>query len=70
MGASPLILRGASIWQGWLDRDAQSMMLQDIRDVVRKAPLLRPITPRGQAMSVRMSAAGRFGWVSDSGGYR
>jgi DNA oxidative demethylase len=28
------------------------------------------VTARGKAMSVRMTSAGRLGWVSDSAGYR
>lgn len=67
---SPLDLNGAQVWPGFLERSAQSAMLEDIRDVLRAAPLLRPVTPRGQQMSVRMSAAGRFGWVTDRRGYR
>lgn len=45
-------------------------MLEDIRKVLRAAPLIVPETPRGQKMSVKMSAAGDFGWISDRRGYR
>lgn len=45
-------------------------MLDDLRVVVRAAPFYAPVTPRGQPMSVRMTAAGRFGWFSDRRGYR
>ncbi|MGP1358495.1 alpha-ketoglutarate-dependent dioxygenase AlkB family protein, partial [Roseicyclus sp.] len=41
-----------------------------VRAVVRAAPLFRPVTARGRPMSVRMTSAGRFGWVSDRRGYR
>jgi alkylated DNA repair protein (DNA oxidative demethylase) len=38
--------------------------------VVIAAPLFTPETPRGQKMSVRMTAAGDYGWISDRRGYR
>ncbi len=44
--------------------------MEALRDVVRAAPLFAPMTPRGKPMSVRMTSAGRYGWVSDRGGYR
>ncbi|MEM9128102.1 MAG: alpha-ketoglutarate-dependent dioxygenase AlkB, partial [Pseudomonadota bacterium] len=37
---------------------------------LRAAPLFAPVTPRGKPMSVRMSAAGRYGWITDAKGYR
>lgn len=40
-----------------------------LRDVLSSAPLFAPRTRRGP-MSVRMSAAGQFGWISDARGYR
>ncbi|MBJ6371923.1 alpha-ketoglutarate-dependent dioxygenase AlkB family protein [Sedimentitalea arenosa] len=63
-------LRGVEIRKGFLDGAAQRALLADIREVVRVAPLVAPETPRGRPMSVRMSAAGRVGWVSDRAGYR
>jgi alkylated DNA repair protein (DNA oxidative demethylase) len=45
-------------------------MLEDLRAVVASAPFFSPMTPRGRPMSVRMTSAGRFGWVSDRRGYR
>jgi alkylated DNA repair protein (DNA oxidative demethylase) len=69
--SDPMELRaGVRVWHGYLDRDAQEAMLADIRGVVAKAPLFRPVTARGRPMSVRMTSAGAFGWVSDRGGYR
>jgi alkylated DNA repair protein (DNA oxidative demethylase) len=63
-------LGGVAVWQGWLDPGAQAALADDLRQVARAAPFFRPMTPRGQAMSVRMTAAGRYGWVSDRRGYR
>lgn len=66
----PVEVQGVTIWPGLLDAAAQAALVEDLRDVVRQAPLIAPVTPRGQEMSVRMTAAGRLGWVSDRQGYR
>ena len=63
-------VRGVQIFDGFLDPEAQQQMVEDLRAVARTAPFFQPVTPRGQKMSVRMTAAGRFGWISDRGGYR
>lgn len=65
-----LTVRGVEIWQGWLDRAAQEAMLADLREVARAAPFVRPETRWGKPMSVRMTSAGRYGWISDRRGYR
>ncbi|MCF2906086.1 alpha-ketoglutarate-dependent dioxygenase AlkB [Octadecabacter sp. CECT 8868] len=63
-------IRGVRVWQGLLDRPAQDAIVEDIRKVVAKAPLFSPMTPYGRPMTVQMTSAGRFGWVSDRSGYR
>lgn len=63
-------LKGIDIFQGHLDRDMQMSLLEDLRDVTRVAPLFSPVTASGKPMSVRMTSAGRLGWVSDRNGYR
>ncbi|MBS0125651.1 alpha-ketoglutarate-dependent dioxygenase AlkB family protein [Thetidibacter halocola] len=68
--AEPRLIRGFALFDGFLDRPAQEAMVADLRGVLAAAPLVRPETPRGQKMSVRMSACGDFGWVSDRRGYR
>lgn len=45
-------------------------MVAVLRECLAQAPLFQPVTPRGKPMSVRMSAAGEFGWISDRKGYR
>ena len=62
--------RGFRIFPEYLDRSAQSELVDRVRALLRQAPLFQPVTPSGRPMSVRMSAAGQFGWVSDRGGYR
>ena len=66
----PLEIRGFRVWPGYLDRPAQEAMAADLRGVIAAAPLVRPVTRRGQALSVRMTSAGAVGWVSDRRGYR
>jgi len=65
-----LVVRGFEIFENFLDESKQKTLLQDIRKVVLAAPLFAPTTARGKEMSVRMTSAGRLGWVSDSSGYR
>ena len=67
---APLDLNGVEVRSGYLDADAQHALLAELRDVVRQAPFVQHITPGGRKMSVRMTAAGRFGWICDAGGYR
>ncbi|MEX0347064.1 MAG: alpha-ketoglutarate-dependent dioxygenase AlkB [Rhizobiaceae bacterium] len=57
---------------GFLDSSAQSVLVDEIRRVIRQAPLFVPVMPRtGKPMSVRMSNCGPLGWVTDKQqGYR
>jgi DNA oxidative demethylase len=57
---------------GYLDREAQDALLEDVRAVVAAAPLFTPAMPRtGKEMSVRMTNCGALGWVTDrERGYR
>ena len=66
----PRDLRGVAVWPGFLDGADQAALVDDLRQVARAAPFLQPTTPRGQKMSVRMTAAGRYGWLTDRRGYR
>lgn len=65
-----LSIAGFEIYPGWLNPEDQAALVSDVRAVVRAAPLFHPVTPRGQQMSVRMTSAGRVGWVTDRKGYR
>lgn len=64
--------RGVRHIPGWLDRAAQESLLDEVRAVVRQAPLFVPVMPRtGREMSVRMTNCGPLGWVTDKErGYR
>ncbi|MEM9575565.1 MAG: alpha-ketoglutarate-dependent dioxygenase AlkB [Pseudomonadota bacterium] len=65
-----LSVLGFDIYKGYLGAAAQAELLEAVRDVVQRAPLVQPVTPRGKAMSVRMTAAGPYGWITDRKGYR
>ena len=63
-------VRGARLWRSFLDRGAQERMLRDVAQIAEAAPFVRPVTPWGKPMSVEMTSAGRYGWVTDRRGYR
>lgn len=65
-----LTLRGAALYRDWLDAKAQARLVSEVRAVAAAAPLFRPVTPSGKVMSVRMTSAGRLGWISGRKGYR
>ncbi|QIE41032.1 alpha-ketoglutarate-dependent dioxygenase AlkB [Rhodobacteraceae bacterium SC52] len=65
-----LDLGGVRVLPGFLGPQAQANLVQSLRLMVESAPLLRQTTRRGQQLSVRMTAAGAMGWVSDQRGYR
>ena len=64
------MLNGVAIHRGALDAEAQAALVAALRKVVAAAPLFAPQTPWGKPMSVRMTSAGRLGWVTDRKGYR
>jgi alkylated DNA repair protein (DNA oxidative demethylase) len=56
---------------GYFDRAKQELLAEEIRAIVRQAPLFTPSMPKsGKPMSVRMTNCGPLGWVSDKNGYR
>ncbi len=65
-----IVIRGVEIHRHALDAGEQQVMVDELRDVARNAPLFSPTTRGGRKMSVRMTSAGRCGWVSDERGYR
>ncbi len=66
----PIAERGFLIFRHFLGPAAQRAMLAEIDAVVQGAPLFVPVTPSGREMSVRMTSAGRYGWITDRSGYR
>lgn len=69
-GSERLDLNGVTVWPRLLDRPAQEAMVEDVRAIARQAPFQRYETRSGKRMSVRMTAAGDLGWISDRRGYR
>ena len=65
-----LNVNGVRVLAAALDRRAQEALVADLREVARSAPFRNPVTAGGKRMSVQMTAAGQFGWVSDRRGYR
>jgi len=63
----PIDVNGARVYPGFLDAGRQAVLLEQVREVVRAAPLISQKGPGGRPMSVRMTAAGRFGWLTDGG---
>lgn len=65
-----LHVRGFEIHPGYLDVAAQAVLRDALREVAARAPFFQPDTPYGKPMSVRLTAAGKYGWYSDRRGYR
>lgn len=65
-----LLIRGFEVWKSHLDSTAQAALIDDLRPILKAAPLFSPTTASGKKMSVRMTSAGSCGWISDKSGYR
>ena len=63
-------VNGATVISGHLDVESQRDLAAVLRVVAEQAPFRQHETRFGKKMSVRMTAAGDFGWVSDRRGYR
>ena len=61
---------GFILYDAYLGDDAQKAMAADLRAVAEAAPMVHPTTRWGKQMSVKMTSAGRVGWISDRRGYR
>ena len=65
------VATGMRLIPGFFDREQQKHLVDELREVVRLAPLFTPIMPgTGKPFSVRMTNCGPLGWVSDKNGYR
>ena len=61
---------GIAVFKGFLPATDQTRIVDDLRHVVAQAPTFSPKTRFGKKMSVKLTAAGEFGWFSDHQGYR
>jgi DNA oxidative demethylase len=69
--ANVAIAPGVDYFPGFLDRDAQEALRDEVLEILEAAPPFRPRMPRtGKPFSVMMSNCGSLGWVSDERGYR
>jgi alkylated DNA repair protein (DNA oxidative demethylase) len=65
-----LRVRGFDVYKELLNVAEQKVLVDAVRGVAQSAPMYSPMTPYGKPMRVRMTSAGRYGWVSDRSGYR
>lgn len=65
-----LSIRGVKVFKNALCAAEQTALVEDLRGVIRQAPLFSPQTPYGKPMSVQMTSAGAVGWYADQTGYR
>mgnify|MGYP001814122877 CR=1 FL=1 len=70
MATTPKDLNGVAVWKDCLSLAEQRAIVDELRAVAVHAPFRQYQTPGGRRMSVRMSAAGALGWVTDKSGYR
>jgi alkylated DNA repair protein (DNA oxidative demethylase) len=58
-----VLLRGFS-------QPVEAELIAALREIAAQAPFRHMVTPGGHRMSVAMTNCGRYGWVTDRGGYR
>lgn len=68
--SASLKIAGFELFKDHVSADAQAEILADLRAVAQQAPMRHPVTRWGKQMSVKMTSAGRVGWISDRRGYR
>lgn len=68
--ATELHIAGFKVLKGCVESSAQAALVDALRAVAQAAPMRAPVTRWGAPMRVKMTSAGRVGWVSDRRGYR
>jgi alkylated DNA repair protein (DNA oxidative demethylase) len=63
MAEGAVLLRGFS-------QPVEAELIAALREIAAQAPFRHMVTPGGHRMSVAMTNCGRYGWVTDRGGYR
>lgn len=63
-------LEGFRYWPEALSPSEQAGLRDAVLAAAEAAPFVQPTTKAGRPFSVRMTAMGPLGWVSDRGGYR
>ena len=65
-----LTVGGISVFKEFLPSSDQLRLVKELQEVAAQAPVFSPKTKSGKPMSVKLTAAGDFGWFSDQRGYR
>lgn len=68
--AIKVALTGFQLFPERVGADSQHALVAAVMSAQTLAPFYRPVTPGGQAMSVRMTNLGAVGWLTDKAGYR
>ncbi|OXE36058.1 MAG: alkylated DNA repair dioxygenase [Phenylobacterium zucineum] len=61
---------GFRLFPQYLTPEAQTCLVDDLRQRLAQSPLYQPVTPGRKPMSVRMTNLGALGWCTDTTGYR
>ena len=62
--AEPMKIGGFELFKGHLNPAEQAALVAELRNVAQVAPMRSPVTRWGKPMSVKMTSAGRVGWIS------
>ncbi len=64
-----LEINGFKLFEGLVTPSRQQDMVDALRSVAAHAPFRQPVFASGKKMSVKMTAAGDFGWLTGTSGY-
>ena len=64
-----MMAEGAVLLRGFA-QSVEAELIAALREIAAQAPFRHMVTPGGHQMSVAMTNCGRYGWVTDRGGYR
>ncbi|HXN70145.1 MAG TPA: DNA oxidative demethylase AlkB [Bradyrhizobium sp.] len=64
-----VMAEGAVLLRGFA-QSVEAELIAALREIAAQAPFRHMVTPGGHQMSVAMTNCGRYGWVTDRGGYR
>jgi DNA oxidative demethylase len=64
-----VMAEGAVLLRGFA-QPVEAELIAALREIAAQAPFRHMVTPGGHRMSVAMTNCGRYGWVTDRGGYR
>jgi alkylated DNA repair protein (DNA oxidative demethylase) len=64
-----VMAEGAVLLRGFA-QPVETELITALHEIAAQAPFRHMVTPGGHRMSVAMTNCGRYGWVTDRGGYR